>query len=289
MSPYLKTHILKQGRGDCIVLELPRDDEEKHLGFIDCYQFDDLDNYLTVNSLANPDRVDFIAVTHPHWDHIGGILPLLERFGDITDNYWESGFLPTTRSVALEHERITSLVERKPNIVFELPRTGDTFKFGSLDVRILTPPDPLLEGTASDINNSSIMMHMTFGRTTLLFAGDAQFGNWAYCYTNERDYLNARILKVSHHGSKHGNFLEALEYIDPKIAVITGVNNIDDNKGKYPHKLTQEALDELHVKHVLCTHEHGYITIRSNSSSWHWISEGQDAELDIRSQQEYRA
>jgi competence protein ComEC len=287
LTVYLKTHILKMGRGDCIVLELPREDGALHLGIIDCNLFDVLDNYLTVNQLDNPDRVDFIAVTHPHWDHIGGIQPLLEKFGDIVDNYWESGFLPTSRTVALEHESITKLVEKKPNIVLDLPRTGDTFQFGSLDVRILTPPDPLLEGSASDINNSSIMMHMTFGRATLLFAGDAQFGNWAYCYANQRDYLNARILKISHHGSKHGNFLEALEYIDPKIAVITGVNTIDDRTGKYPHKLTQDALDELHVKHVLCTHEHGYVTIKSNSNSWHWIYEGHDP--CIRRRLKYRA
>ena len=285
----MKTHILKQGRGDCIVLELPYDDGSKHLGIIDCNDFDDLENYLTVNGLANPARVDFIAVTHPHWDHIGGILPLLDMFGDITGNYWERGFIPTTQSVALEHERITSLVETKANIAFDLPRTGDTHRFGRLDVQILTPPDPLLEGTASDINNSSIMMHMTFGRATLFFAGDAQFGNWAYCYTNQRDYLNARILKVSHHGSKHGTFLEALEYINPKIAVITGINTLDDDKGEFPHKLTQQALDELHVKHILCTHEHGYITIRSNASSSHWISEGDDPDLSVRSRHEYRA
>lgn len=282
MTVYLKTHILKMGRGDCIVLELPREDEALHLGIIDCYQFDILDNYLSVNQLDNPDRVDFIAVTHPHWDHIGGILPLLEKFKDRVDNYWESGFLPERRTVALEHENITELVEKTPTINFDLPRTGDSFQFGSLDVRVLTPPDPLLEGTASDINNSSIMMHMTYGTTTLFFAGDAQFGNWAYCYTNQRNYLRARILKVSHHGSKHGTFLEALEYIAPKIAVITGVNDIDDTNGKYPHKLTQQAFDELHVKHVLYTHEHGYITIRSTSNSQHWIYEGQDAVLSNR-------
>lgn len=286
MTVYLKTHILPQGRGDCIVLELPYDDGRLHLGIIDCHQFEILNEYLTVNGLDDPYDIDFIAVTHPHWDHIGGILPLLQMYKDKVDNYWESGFKPG-REVALTHSSITELVEKTSTIKFDLPRAGDTFKFGSLDIHVLSPPDPLISSTASDINNSSIVLRMKYGTATLLFAGDAQFGNWAHGFVNQQDYLSGRILKVSHHGSKHGTFLEALEKINPKIAVISGINNIDDENGEFPHTLTMDAINALPVEHVLCTNQHGYITIRSTANSWHWISLGKDP--DITKREEYRA
>jgi competence protein ComEC len=288
MTVYLKTHVLPQGRGDCIVLELPYDDGRQHLGFIDCYQFEILDEYLKANDLDDPDDIDFIVVTHPHWDHIGGILPLMEMYKDRIDNYWESGFKPG-RSVALTHSSIIKLVENTPTIKFALPRAGDSFQFGSLDIRVLSPPDPLISSTSSDINNSSIVLRMTYGTATLLFAGDAQFGNWAHSFVSHQDHLSGRILKVSHHGSKHGTFLEALEKISPKIAVISGSNDIDDEAGEFPHVLTMNAINALPVEHVLCTNQHGYITIRSTANSWHWISHGQDPDLTTRSMQEYRA
>jgi beta-lactamase superfamily II metal-dependent hydrolase len=295
LTVYLKTHILPMDRGDGIVLELPREDGELHLGFIDCHYFEVLDEYLRVNGLNDPDGVDFIVVTHPHWDHIGGILPLLEKFQDKLDNYWESGF-PPERSASLTHDSITRLVENNPHIDFKLPRTGHNVQFGELDVLVLAPPELLPSGTASDINNSSIVMRLTYDKAKLLFAGDAQFGNWAHCFVNQQDHLGATILKVSHHGSKHGTFLEALEAIGPKIAVITGINNLDDKDGKFPHTLTMDAINELNVRHVFCTYnktcdcesddcnhiKDNYITIRSTSNSYHTVYQGPHPDISQR-------
>jgi competence protein ComEC len=288
LTVYLKTHILPQGRGDCIVLELPYDDGRTHLGFIDCHQFEILDEYLTTNGLDNPDDVDFIVVTHPHWDHIGGILPLMEKFSDKVDNYWESGFEPGQKA-SLTHSSIIKLVEDTPTIKFALPRAGHTCQFDRLEIRVLSPPDPLISSSASDINNSSIVLQMKYGTATFLFTGDAQFGNWAHSFVNHQDNLSGRFLKVSHHGSKHGTFLEAVEKINPKIAVISGTNIIDDENGAFPHKLTMDAINALPVEHVLCTHEHGYITVRSTANSRHYISIGENPDLTIREAEEYTA
>ncbi|MFW9835519.1 MAG: ComEC/Rec2 family competence protein [Candidatus Thorarchaeota archaeon] len=278
MTVYLTTHILKTGRGDSIVLELPREDDKLVLGFIDCHEFPVLEEYLRINNLDNPDLVQFIVATHPHYDHIGGLQQLLEKYGDITYMFWDSGYVHTS----LTYENLSQYLEEHSDIITWYPRTGLQVLFGRLGVRVLSPPDPIPSGTASDINNSSIVMRLTYGTSKLLFAGDAQFGNWSHCSVSQGEYLDAQVLKVSHHGSKHGTFLEALEAITPKIAVISGINNLDDPNGEFPHPLTQDALRELDVEQIYCTHEHGYITIKSTKTSRHSVYHGDDPDLSNR-------
>ena len=278
MPVYLTTHILNTGRGDCIVLELPRDDGELHLGIIDCHEFPVLDEYLAVNGLDNPDKVEFVVATHPHYDHIGGLLELLKKFEGKIKMFWESGYVVEN----LTYDALTQYLENHPEINTWYPRTGLQVLFGKLGVRVLAPPDPLPAGTASDINNASIVLRLTYGTTKLLFAGDAQFGNWSHCCVDQGNHLGAQVLKVAHHGSKHGTFLETLEEINPKIAVISGVNRLDDPNGEFPHPLTINAIEDIDVEQVFCTYQHGYITIRSTANSRHKVFLGNDPNLSNR-------
>ena len=135
MAIYLKTHILKTGRGDSIVLELPRDDGKLVLGFIDCHEFPVLEEYLEKNELDKPDEVQFIVATHPHYDHIGGLQSLLEKYGDKTYMFWDSGFEHTS----LTYENLTEYLEEHSDIITWYPRTGLHVLFGILRSIIKSP------------------------------------------------------------------------------------------------------------------------------------------------------
>lgn len=269
--PSLRTHILDVGRGDNIIFELPRDDGLQVLGFIDCCDFATTEQYLIDKGLDNPDLVQFVVATHPHFDHIGGMQDLLEMFENNPAGaipvymFWDSGYEHTS----LTYENLTDYLANNPNIITWYPRTGLHVLFQRLGVRVLSPPDPLPTGTASDCNNASIVVHLTYGSAKLLFAGDAQFANWASCCVDQGNYLGAQVLKISHHGSKHGTFLEALEAVNPRIAVISGENNLNDPVGGFPHPLTVEALTELGVAEIRCTAQHGNIIIESSANAHH--------------------
>ncbi|MFX1368556.1 MAG: ComEC/Rec2 family competence protein [Promethearchaeota archaeon] len=270
----LRTHILNVGRADSIILELPRDDGATVLGFIDCCDFQMTQQYLIDNGLDTPDLVQFVVATHPHYDHIGGIQELLEMFQNNPAGpipvymFWDSGHEHTS----LTYENLTEYLANNPGIITWYPRTGLQVLFGRLGIRVLSPPDPLPTGTASDCNNASIVLHLTYGRAKLLFAGDAQFANWASCCVDQPDYLSAQVIKLSHHGSKHGTFLEALEAVNPRIAIISGENSMNPPRGGFPHDLTMEALNELGVSEIRCTYDHGNIVIESRANAQHIVT-----------------
>jgi hypothetical protein len=56
------------------------------------------------------------------------------------------------------------------------------------------------------------------------------------------DALRAEVVKVSHHGSKHGVNLELIERIAPKASVVSSVAGL----GKYgfPHSVAQDCIRE---------------------------------------------
>ena len=54
------------------------------------------------------------------------------------------------------------------------------------------------------------------------------------------DSLNSDVLKVSHHGSKHGINLELIERVRPSLSLISSVAG--GGEFNFPHLLAQEAL-----------------------------------------------
>jgi competence protein ComEC len=92
---------------------------------------------------------------------------------------------------------------------------------------ILAPELPLLTGTASDINNNSVVLRVEFGRTAILMTGDAQSEAEARLLSHGGADLRADILKVGHHGSAYSSTPEFLAAVHPKIAIIScGLHNV---------------------------------------------------------------
>ena len=57
-----------------------------------------------------------------------------------------------------------------------------------------------------------------------------------------RDYLDAEILKVSHHASKHGINIELIERIQPQVTLISSVGG--GGRYGFPHALATQAIAE---------------------------------------------
>jgi competence protein ComEC len=112
--------------------------------------------------------LDEVVLTHPHGDHAGGLPVILarERVGVLYDSAQLYG--------GPAYQRTLDVV-RQGNMRYRVARRGESFDLGSTThVKILGPELPLLTGTASDINNNSVVLRVEFGRTSILMTGDAQ-------------------------------------------------------------------------------------------------------------------
>jgi hypothetical protein len=79
------------------------------------------------------------------------------------------------------------------------------------------------------VNNTSLVLVFTFRGRSLLFAGDAQYGNWRW-WLDKEDSLDilSRIsfLKISHHGSFNGTPRDALERLGDGAAAMVSTQNV---------------------------------------------------------------
>ena len=166
-------------------------------------------------------RLDAVVLTHPHGDHAGGLPMILsrERVGAMYDSAQLYGGPAYHRALAVMRDR---------HIPWRRAVRGVAFDLGPVaHVRVLAPEIPLLTGTASDINNNSVVLRVEFGRETILMTGDAQSEAEARLLSHGGADLRADILKVGHHGSAYSSMPAFLTAVHPKIAIIScGLHNV---------------------------------------------------------------
>ncbi len=201
-------------------------------------------------------KLDMVIVSHPHEDHYGGLLAVLEEI--------PADMLVTSadESSARHYLELLNLAERK-GIPRKIVEKGDRLFLGpSLEAVVLNPPANLYQGTGSDSNNNSLVLDMGYGEVRFLFTGDIE-ASAVERLLREGLLPRSDILKVPH----HGGYLEAmpsfLETVEPQAAVIT----VGTNPFGHPHPYTLEALQEKGVK-IYRTDWHGAVTVRSDGLGW---------------------
>lgn len=215
LEPCLEIHFLNIGQGDSILIRSINNnvvliDGGGHQSENRFY----LNRYLKSRSIS---RINALILSHPHSDHLGGLLSLFDEF------LIDSVFMTDTKhSSQLYTEWLNILEYQKPEIYF--PHRGDEIKVGDLIFDVVHPDDINLY---SSLNNTSISLILNYKGLSSFFTGDIEEGV-------ERSLINSRflkpvdILKVAHHGSDTSTKPEFLKYISPEIAVISvGENNFN--------------------------------------------------------------
>jgi competence protein ComEC len=228
---------------------------------------------------ADPDgSIALVVATHPHTDHIGGMAELLSTQRARLAEFWDPGYFHTTQGY---HQMMTE-VEANSVLGYAQPTAGYRRWFGTVLVTVLSPAVGLrnrFDTYGTEINDSSISLRLEFPAArvvqrgterelikdpqtmALILGGDAQTLSWSYVLTDfpqlhtddnaaakaiqaatGADPLAAKVLKVSHHASKHGINLELVERINPALTLVS--STADGDRFHFPHLVAQELLRE---------------------------------------------
>lgn len=197
--------------------------------------------------------LDLVVASHPHEDHIGGMVPVLEAFE--VKNFLDSGRAYTTATF----RRMLEKIDEK-NINFIKARRGQTFDLGGgAKIEVLRPTSRWITRVRSGgslENANSVVCRLTYRNFAMLFTGDAEMDT-EYLLVREGADLEADVLKVGHHGSRHATGPDFLNAVHPKVAVIS---NSADNEYGHPTQTTLDRLRQWGVR-VYRTDLHGEITI----------------------------
>ena len=192
----------------------------------------------------NIKKIDYLICTHAHEDHAGGIDIIIEDF-DIGTFY-----MPKKSTTTKTFTDIIDMAEQKGLKIIS-PKVGTKFNVGLASCEIMTQND-----NAEELNETSIVIEMTFGKLKYLFAGDMEVAN-----EQSRKWNDIDLLKVAHHGSVYTTTKEFLDQVKPEIAIITCGK---DNDYYYTHEKVLKRLKEVGCDRIYVTSEKGTIQIMSN-------------------------
>lgn len=244
----LQIHFIDVGQADSILIK-----QGSKAMLIDSGEYetnDIVNNYLKKQQVS---KLDYLVSSHPHSDHIGAMYTIIDNFE--VDRLLVSNATHTTGV----YRKFLESVNKK-NLTKEIPKVGDTFKFGEASFEIVGPINTINYG--ENKNNYSLVIKLTFYNNTFLFTGDAEKESEDDMIKKKAN-LNCDLLKVGHHGSDSSTSEVFLKAVSPKYAVISDGKN---NKYGFPDKKVLNLLKENDIE-VYRTDESGTIVAISDGNN----------------------
>ena len=246
----LKITFLDVGQGDSSVVELP----DNKVMLIDGGMYEPdmgravIAPYLWSRGVRS---IDYLVLTHPHPDHYGGLIYIMENFriGEV----WLNGRKTT------EAEKFFQKI-KEMKIYYRVLRRGDVLDADKYKIYVFHPYDEFFadsqRGAFSNENSASMVLKYESDNVSVLFTGDIET-EAEESLTPLGKPLKSDIIKVPHHGGRTSSSAGFIKAVNPQIAVISAGRN---NSFNHPHKETIERYKAAGVN-IYRTDIDGAITI----------------------------
>ncbi len=216
----------------------------------------------------NVQQLDYLIVTHPHPDHMGGATEVFKAVKIL--NVIDNGQLPSVPANLLPKPKPTPKVAPKKPVTtrtrkvttvisfyddykeavtmsgahYEKAQAGAKYDIGNgAFLTILAPVDAEftkehMKTGGNEANAYSIVARLDYGSFSMLLPGDAENQTEHRMLTKDMN-IQSKVLKVAHHGSKYASSEVFLTRVKPEIALVScGAWN------RYGHP-SQAVLDRL--------------------------------------------
>lgn len=173
------------------------------------------------------DELEYVIASHYDADHLNGIVGALNVFP------CKLVLGPDDTADSRVYESFLDVIEEK-DIELVYPAVGDTYTLGDAEFTVVCPDSY----DASDANDNSVGVRLTYGETSFLICGDAGTGVERRMLESGIT-LDSDVYLASHHGSSGSSSLEFLQAVNPQTVVISvGFDN------SYGHP-TAEVLENI--------------------------------------------
>lgn len=241
----MRVHFIDVGQADSVFIELGNGQTM----LIDAGRSGNASTIINYIKGLQYETIDYVVASHPHDDHIGGMATVLDSF-NIGKMY-----MPKQAHTITAFTNMLDVIENK-NIELYTAKAGTSIlSSGIIDIDVLAP----FADSDSNLNNVSAVVRITYGKTVMLFTGDAE-------KVIENQLLNsgvdADVLKVGHHGAGSASSSSFIKAVSPDVAVISVG---EGNSYGHPHADTLAILNEVGAD-IYRTDEQGTVVVTADQN-----------------------
>jgi len=249
----LDVHFINVGQGDAALILTP----EGNAMLIDTGESSEKEYLIEYIKSIGITTLDYLVLTHPHSDHIGGAAAVLDAF--VIENVLMPDVTHDSKTFLTVEEKID-----QEGCGITVPKVKETFKLGTAVITCLGPTENYAEeDNENALNDMSLVLRLDYGSTSFLFTGDAEA-------RSEEDMLSALspsvfradVLKLGHHGSSTSTTETFLSAVSPSFTIACCGEN---NEYGHPHREVVSLLETKSIT-LLRTDQDGTIVFSSDGS-----------------------